>query len=263
MSAIAVPVADAAARRPARPPVPSGSPAPSIGAWLKEGISQVGLAPLSEVHRPPVPRALAPAIDLEADSKPYALARPIADRGGAPRLVDNGVVRLWRREVGLLQKIFRWLNESAYFVSIPFVMILLVGAAIKSRPLALFGATFVVVLNFGRLAAGVVNLVLVPLRDGLNARKLKNPARRVAEPIATIAAVFLGFTFIPWLAGDRPAGGDLGDRLRKSATGLEKDIQGEVEKVIDKAEQVDVKAIKAEARRRLEGVSGDTPRDGP
>lgn len=263
MSAIAVPAADAAARRPAPPPLRSDSPATSIGAWLKDGISQVGLAPLSEVHRPAVRPALAPALDLEADSKPYALARPIAERGGSPRILDNGAVRLWRREVGLLQKVFRWLNESAYFVSIPFVMILLIGAAVKSRPLALFGATFVVVLNVGRLAAGVVNLALVPLRDGLSARKLKHPARRVAEPIATIAAVFLGFTFIPWLSADRPADGNLGDRLRESATGLQKEIEGEVEKVIDKAERVDVKGIKAEARRRLDGLSGDTPRDGP
>ena len=82
-------------------------------------------------------------------------------------------------------------------------MILLFGTAVKNRPLALFGATFVVLLNIGRLAAGAVNLAVVPLRDGLNTRKIKKPVRRVVEPVLTIGLVVLAFTFIPWLSSGR------------------------------------------------------------
>lgn len=233
---------------------------PSIAAWLKAGISQVGLAPLS-VDRMPLPRPTLPsALEDGEDSRPYALADPKVDNRGAVRIQDNIVLRLWRRELGGFQKVFRWFHESAYFVSIPFVMILLFATAIKNRPLALFGATIVVLLNLGRLAAGVANLALVPLRDGLTARRYKKPVRRVVEPILTIAAVVLAFTFIPWLSGGRSAGGNLADRLRAGATGLGKEIEGETHDLLGKARKIDVKGLGERARQKLEGLGrGEDP----
>ena len=112
--------------------------------------------------------------------------------------------------MGLIQKIFRWLNESAYLVSVPFIIILLFGIAVKAYPIAIFGATFVVLLNIGRIVAGVANLAVIPLRDGLNLKKFKKPIRRVIEPVVTIVLVVLAFTFIPWLSnGKASTGNDL------------------------------------------------------
>jgi hypothetical protein len=235
---------------------------PSLGAWLKAGMSQVGLAPLSGVHRPVRP-VLPSALDDGEDSKPYNLAKPIVDNRGPVRIQDNVLVRLWRRVLGDVQKVFRWLNESAYFVSIPFLMVMLVGTAVKSRPLALLGATFVVLLNLGRLAAGAVALALVPLRDGLNARKLKKPVRRVAEPILTIGLIVLGFTFIPWLAAGRSEGGNLAQRLRAGAKSLESDIEGEVDLVVEKAKKIDVDKLGAQAQQKLKGLSEEKGEGGP
>jgi hypothetical protein len=206
--------------------------------------------------KPVRPTRPSPLDDAE-DSRPYALAKPVVDHRGPARIRDNIAVRLWRRELGGFQKVFRWLNESAYFVSIPFLMILLFGTAVKSRPLALFGATFVVLLNLGRLVAGAANLALVPLRDGLSARKLKKPVRRVVEPILTIALVVLGFTFIPWLSGRRSDRGSLTDRIRSGATALEKDIKGEMDVVVDKARRLDMEKLGERARETLKGLAGD------
>ena len=75
-----------------------------------------------------------------------------------------------------IQKIFRWLNESAYLVSIPFVIILLFGIAVKAYSIAIFGATFVVLLNIGRIVAGVANLAVIPLRDGFNMQEVQETA---------------------------------------------------------------------------------------
>jgi hypothetical protein len=242
------------------PPLPRDEPPPSIGDWLKAGISHVGLAPLS-VDRMPRPTRPS-ALDDAEDSKPYQLASPIVDSRGPVRIQDNLLVRLWRRGLGDIQKVFRWLNESAYVVSIPFVMILLFGAAVKSRPMALFGATFVVLLNLGRLIAGVANLALVPLRDGLDARKLRKPVRRVVEPILTIALVVLGFTFIPWLSGDR-RGGSVADRIRDGARTLEKDIEGEVDLVVKKAQNIDIENLGARAREKLGGLAEEKGEGSP
>jgi hypothetical protein len=178
------------------------------------------------------------------------------DDRGPVRIQDNLALRLWRRELGGLQKVFRWLNESAYFVSIPFLMILLFGTAVKNRHLALFGATFVVLLNLGRLVAGAANMGLVPLRDGFSPRKYPKPVRRVVEPILTIALVVLGFTFIPWLSGGRPARGNLTDRIRAGATELEKEIKGEVGAVIDKARRIDVEKLGKQAQDQLKKLGG-------
>jgi hypothetical protein len=256
----AVALAAVAVGRAVPAPAADGAAA-SIGAWLKAGISQIGLAPLTAERMKPARPARPSALDDAEDSKPYALAKPVADDRGPVRIQDNILVRLWRRELGGLQKVFRWLNESAYFVSIPFLMILLFGTAVKSRPLALFGATFVVLLNLGRLVAGAANLALVPLRDGLNARKLHKPVRRVVEPVLTIALVVLGFTFIPWLSGSRTARGSLTDRIRAGATELEKEIEGEVDVVIDKAKQIDVETLGKQAQDKLKklGEQAEAP----
>ena len=66
-----------------------------------------------------------------------------------------------------MQRILRWLNETAYFVSVPFLMLLLIGVVLSNRPLAVLGATAVVLLNIGRLIAGVANLVVIPFREGI------------------------------------------------------------------------------------------------
>lgn len=266
-----VPVRAAAAavrQEPARASSRSAgdSDAPSLGAWLKAGISRVGLAPVSADHLPPARPFLPTALDDDGDSKPYALADPRVESRGPVRIQDHLALRLWRREIGGFQKVFRWLNESAYFVSIPFLMILLFGTAVKSRPLALFGATFVVLLNLGRLAAGVANLALVPLRDGLDVQRYRQPVRRVVEPVVTIALVVLGFTFIPWLSGGR-SGGSLADRVRAGARGLEEDIKGEVDVVAGKARAIDVGKLGAEAQEKIKGLAagaeGASPPSGP
>ncbi len=112
-----------------------------IASWLKAGISQVGLAALtrrSDPRRPFLPSAF----DDAEDSKPYVLAQPLANEPrGRVRVQDNALVRGWRRQLGKIQKLFRSMNQVAYVASLPFLMILIVGAALKNRPLALFGAT--------------------------------------------------------------------------------------------------------------------------
>ncbi len=150
---------------------------------------------------------------------------------------------VWRRQLGGVQKLFRKLNETAYLVSVPFLMILLLGIALRNRPLALFGATVVVLLNIGRLVAGIANLAVIPFREGIDVQKMRKPFRRVVEPVATVALVILAFTFIPWLSGGAAAKQKLGDRLRSSAESLENEMKGEVEKAVDEARSGGVETI--------------------
>jgi len=131
---------------------------------------------------------------------------------------------------------------------------------VKSRPLALFAATFVVLLNVGRIVAGVGNLAVVPLREGLNARKMRKPARRLIEPFVTIGLVILAFTFIPWLSSGAPPKGPLAQRLRGSAESLGDEMRGEVRDVAEKVREVDVEKVGAEAQQKLKTI-GNGPGD--
>lgn len=235
----------------------AGKAAPPAVSWLKTAASSVGLAPLT-VDRIPigVRRGSAPSpLDDAEDSKPYALVKPERGESGGRVSAHNNVVgRFWNREVGVVARIFRWLNESAYLLSVPFIMILLFATAIKSRPLALFAATIVVALNVGRFAAGVANLAVVPLRGGFTAQKLKKPFRRVAEPVITVALVFLGFTFIPWLSSGGSRGGGVAERLRSSAV----ELKGEMKDELEKAKDIDVGKLGAQARERLKELGSPT-----
>lgn len=253
----------------------------SIGAWLKAGISQAVLAPIT-LDRMPVgyrrPTKPSPLDDAE-DSKPYVLAQPeLAARGRAVRQ-DNAVLNLWRRQLGGLQKVFRKIHQAAYLISVPFVMLLVLGVVLGSRQMALIGATVVVLLNIGRLVAGVANLSVVPFRDGINLGKLKKPAWRVAEPALTIGLVVLAFTFIPWLSRGQSARGSIVDRIRSGARELKKDMKGEVDRAVDvdrlgaraqetlkelgdKAKGLDIDRLGAQVQEKL-GGTGAPPASPP
>ena len=150
-------------------------------------------------------------------------------------------------------------------------MILLLGVALKNRPMALLGATVVVLLNIGRLVAGAANLAVVPLRDGVNPGKMKKPVWRVVEPALTIGLVVLAFTFIPWLSSGKSAEGTIAERIRSGAQALKKDMKGEVGRVVDveqlgaqaqqklkelgdKAKEFDVEKLGAQAQAEAQGT---------
>lgn len=67
--------------------------------------------------------------------------------------------------MGQVQHVFRWVNESAYLVSVPFLICLILGLAVSNHSLMVLGATAVVLLNLGRIIAGLANLVVIPFRD--------------------------------------------------------------------------------------------------
>jgi hypothetical protein len=256
----------------------SGVGGASIGARFQAGVSKLALAPITLDRMPIGPRKPSP-LDVAEDSKPYALAQPVRQDRGRPRVQDNVVVRVWRRQLGGVQKLFRKINQTAYLVSVPFLMILLLGIVVGNRPMALLGATVVVLLNLGRIVAGGANLAVIPFRDGIDFTKMKKPLRRVIEPAVTIGLVVLAFTFIPWLSAGQSAKGSIADRIRSGARTLEKDMKGQVDQVVDveklgaqaqetlrelgdKAKDFDVKTLGAQAQETLKEL-GSSSSGGP
>ena len=95
--------------------------------------------------------------------------------------------------------------------------VLLLGLATGSHSLMVLGATAVIVLNIGRIVAGVANLVVIPFRESpiqgvlflippitffymyQNWHKVHRPVKRIVGPILTIAMVAAAFVAEPWI----------------------------------------------------------------
>ncbi len=228
-----VPKAEALASMTAAPRVAAA--VASDGAdWLARVGSQVALAPLT-VNRMPGLAKWKPKptpLDDLGDSKPYALVeghRPPVVHHHASKPAGSAKV-FWRTQLGRVQRAFRWINETAYLISVPFLMLILIGATVRNYTLALFGAEIVVLLNLGRIVSGVANIVVIPFRESpvkgvfflippftfiymMNHwDKIRRPVQRVVGPLLTIGLVLLAFMFIPSLAHK----GSRAMRLRES-----------------------------------------------
>jgi hypothetical protein len=173
---------------------------------------------------------------------------------------------LWRKELGGVQKLLRWLGDTAYLVSVPFIILVLLGAATRNRPLALTGAVAVLALYLGRLASGLINqavihfcespvkgvLFLVPPLTvyymAVGWKRMEKAIRRVVEPAVTIAIVVLAFLYIPTLRRGGQADAKLSiHQVRAEAQALGKDLQGEAVKV----QNLDVNKLGETAKSKL------------
>jgi len=179
-----------------------GPGAPAGSNWLGEMAGNIGLVPLTSDDLPAIGKQKPPSLaDDWGDDKPYELAKPDRVSRGRSYTPVSRAKMLWRRQLGGIENLFRWINQTAYLLSVPFIMLLLFGAVTRNRHLAIIGAVVVVVLNIGRLISGFANLAVIPFRDGINWKRLKKPTRRLIEPVFTIGMVVAAFTFLPSLSG--------------------------------------------------------------
>jgi hypothetical protein len=235
-------------------PAPAGVAAAKgrVPRWVDAVNSQVGLAPLSTpaVAAVPVGRRTSPLDDASFSGLYKVQSAPELPPMAGPGRATGPLFNFYRRRIGGVQRLFRWLNDAAYFVSVPFIILVLLGAMIRNRPLALIGATAVVLLNIGRLATGLANLVAIPFKDGpaqgvmflippltfvyiaQHYKRLRKALKRVVGPAATIAMVLLVFAFVPWLSrSEQAAQGNLKDRLNAGLEGVREDIADQAGKV--------------------------------
>jgi hypothetical protein len=213
--------------------------------WLEAVTSHVALAPISVDGVRGITRKPYDPLDEPSIPGPYKLA-------SAPSLpalyVAHGkaagaVTRGYRGAMGKVQMVFRWLNESAYLVSVPFLMFVLLGLAVGNHSLLVLGATGAVLLNIGRIVAGVANLVVIPFRESpiqgilflippitffylaQNWKKVHRPVKRIIGPILTLALVGAAFLIEPALQSARTTEGSLQDRAKAGVGTLKKGVR--------------------------------------
>lgn len=179
-----------------------------------------------------------PALPLSVEDEPSSAG----DAGSPPAVLASA-------GVGRLRRGLAWLNESAYLISMPFVLVLLMGVVVHSRPLVYLGAAVVVLLNLWRLVSGLYQLIEIPFRESLttglqflvppytlyylfmNWERLERPARRVLEGTLTIFAVILTFALVPWVVDEEGPAASLKPRLEAVGAKVPAVVRGTVERV--------------------------------
>ncbi|QEH34664.1 hypothetical protein OJF2_32050 [Aquisphaera giovannonii] len=217
--------------------------------WLEAVNSQVALAPISADNFRGL-RSRPSPMDEPSIPGPYKLrsmpSLPAYQAAAAGSKPAGAVTRGYRRGMGSVQKAFRWLNEGAYFLSIPFVMCAILGLVLRNHALLVFGAVVVILLNLTRVVTGVINLAVVPFRQGplqgvlflippftfvyvaKNWHKVHKPVMRILGPIATIGLVALALLAEPWLPGGKKPEGSVQDEATRSLGAMTGKVQEEL-----------------------------------
>ena len=71
-----------------------------------------------------------------------------------------------RRPASSVLRLFRWVDTWAYLISIPFVVLMILGIAAENRSLIHTGAVVVVLANYGRFWADLLAFFVRPYKDG-------------------------------------------------------------------------------------------------
>jgi hypothetical protein len=242
--------------------------------WIDAVTSQVALAPITEqklsaLRKKPTPLDDASFTGLYKVASAPSLPVLEAARGKPAGAVTRG----YRHGMGRIQALFRWINQSAYLVSVPFLMVLLLGVVTNSQSLLALGGVVVVALNIGRLIAGLANLVVIPFRESpiqgvmflippltfvylaKNWDKVRKPVQRIVGPIVTVCLVVLAFVIAPMLHGGLKKNESLKDQVREGV-GSAKEALG---RKFEKASSLNVDDIGklvpkvSEALKSLEG----------
>jgi hypothetical protein len=192
----------------------------------------------------------------------------------AGRKPAGAVTRNYRNVMRKVQKVFRWLNESAYLVSVPFIMCLLLGLAVGNHSLLVLGATAVVLLNICRIVAGAANLIAMAFRDSLlqgilflippitffylaqNWQKVHRPVKRIVGPIIAIALVAAAFLIEPALRSARTAEGSLEERVKAGVGTLKKETREQIGQV-PKLDVNDLKSLENKAQGALKSLNAE------
>jgi hypothetical protein len=236
-------------------------------------VSQAELMPLTVAGaRGLKPPSKATPLDDDSGSALYSIVKTMRKlpQIGAKSKSAGLLRRFYRKELGGVQKLLRWVSDTAYLASTPFLVVILLGIAIKSRPVALLGAAVAVLLNIGRFAAGLLNLIVIHFRASVTEgilflippitvvylitgwSKMQKAIRRVVEPAVTIGLVILAFMFIPWLRHGTQQTGSLKDQVQAEAGALQEDVRG----ALDKAKNLDADSLRKTAQGKLHELQG-------
>ncbi|MBS0261088.1 MAG: hypothetical protein JSS02_03965 [Planctomycetes bacterium] len=252
---------------PGGPREPSYAGGRSLG-WMEAVHSQIAMKPISVIDAPAL-RERDKRVDEEfEDSRtsykvvvPREIRKQMARRNVSSRpagMLQIGFlhgVRSYKKLFGSFGRFFRWIDETAYGLSIPCLILAIVGAVMNKHWMTVLGISAIVLLNLVRIGAALSNLISKPFRDSpiqgvlflippvtlyylwSDWRRWHKPVKRVISPVLTLAVVIAAYTYIPWLNGNQSAQGKLRDRIEGAIQSIKQDVKGSVSEVETKFDE--------------------------
>ena len=201
---------------------------------------------------PEVQRGLKEMAEFEKDRGAYDLAS--SPRGFFRRLDRSRPAGWfyvkWRGAVGTILKVLRFIDSSAYLISVPFLILMLFGIIVENTALMHTGAVVVVLANYGRFWTDLLALFVRPYKDGplqglaflfppytvyyltRHWNRVKPIVRRIATSCIPIVLVVLAYAFVPFGGGSSVKDlNDIPGRIKAGEQELRRDIDNELKKV--------------------------------
>jgi hypothetical protein len=195
---------------------------------------------------PEVQRGLRELEEFKKDPRAYQLAEELDDRffrwarGSGPA---GWIYTQWRKCVGLILRALRFIDDWAYLISIPFLVLMIFGVAIAHRGLVHTGAVVVVLANYGRFWTDLLALFVRPFKEGpvhgvlflfppyafcfigKHWDKFKSTFRRLLTSCIPIVLVVLAYAFIPTIDPDIQAEPTIPGKLRRAEQEIVKEAE--------------------------------------
>jgi predicted Zn finger-like uncharacterized protein len=210
--------------------------------------------PGEAVNAPPeIERGLRELGEFEKDQRPYTLADGPARRSflgwGGESGPAGWLYVKWRAGVTSVLRLLRWIDDWAYLLSVPFIIVMIFGIAIANRGLVHAGAVGVVLINYGRFWTDLLAVFVRPFKDGplrgvaflfppygvyylaKHWDKFESTFRRMITSCIPIVLVILAYAFIPAVNPDAGSAQGLGAKLRSGERELLKEIRGDLKEL--------------------------------
>ncbi len=167
---------------------------------------------------PEIQRGIRELEEFQKNPGPYQLADDLDNRffrWARGSRAAGWMYTGWRKGVGMILKGLRFIDDWAYLISIPFLILMIFGVAIAHRGLVHTGAVVVVLVNFGRFWTDLLALFVRPFKEGpihgllflfppyalyfmgKHWDKFRPALRRLVTTCIPIALVILAYAFIP------------------------------------------------------------------
>ncbi|MHB1559084.1 MAG: zinc ribbon domain-containing protein [Isosphaeraceae bacterium] len=228
---------------------------------------------------PEVQRGLRELEEYRRDPRGYQLAEKLDSRffrwarGSRPA---NFLYTGWRRAVGGVLRVLRFVDDWGYLISIPFLILIAFAITIGNRPLIHTGAVVVVLVNFGRFWTDLLALFVRPFKEGpihglmfffppyaiffvsRHWDSFKGTFRRLLTSCAPILLVILAYAFIPVIDPAIQSAPTAREKLRRA----EEEVVKEASEGLHQARE-EVRKLEQKGRDALEKKTGSKARPAP
>jgi hypothetical protein len=202
---------------------------------------------------PEVLRGIREIEEFKRDPRGYKV---VGDRGGLFSFFGRGGDRpaswlyvQWRAGISGILKVLRFIDDWAYLISVPFLVMVLFAIVTSTRGLVHAGAVVIVLVNYGRFWADFLAFFVRPFKDGpiqglaflfppytvyylfAHWDRMQPILRRMLTSCIPIALVILAYAFLPSVNPEVKDVHGVGARLKIGTEVLEKDIQGGLKQI--------------------------------